>query len=86
MSDFSDLEFVETEAAPVLAAQMSGACAPDPAAIYTAYGADGIKFILAMPIASPPAKATPEGSACFVDTLWRAARSCASRTTDPMRS
>ena len=98
MSDYSDLEFVEVEVAPVLAAQMAGACATDPAAIgkafgtifeklgafvqaaaltpagppraiYTDYSPDGLKFVLALPVAGSPAGALPEGSECFVETL-----------------
>ena len=84
MSTFDALEFAEVEVAPVLAAQMPGESASDPAAIgnamhvafdklmafqqehslapagppraiYTSYGPEGIKFVVAIPIAAPPA-------------------------------
>jgi effector-binding domain-containing protein len=97
MSEFDALEFVEVEVPAVLAAQMPGQCAAEPAAIatavgqtfgklmafveqyalkpagpprtiYTAYGADGVQFTAAMPIAAPPARPVEAGSG-LVETL-----------------
>ncbi len=97
MSEFDDLEFAEVEVAPVLAAQMPGQSATDPAAIseamhvafdelmgflqchklapsgpprtiYTSYGAEEIKFVVVIPIASPPAEPVENGPGS-VDTL-----------------
>jgi effector-binding domain-containing protein len=42
--------------------------AAPPRSVYTAYSTEGMRFVVAMPIASPPAE-TIDGEVAFVDTL-----------------
>ena len=97
MPTFDALEFAEVEVPAVLAAQMPGDSASDPAAIgkamqgafeklgaflqhhklrpsgppraiYTSYGLQGIKFVVAMPVAAPPAAAI-KGGPGFIEAI-----------------
>lgn len=97
MSGFENLEFTEVDVAPVLAAQIPGQCAADPAsiapamgkafdalmglvgrhklvpagpprAIYKTYGAEGIDFVVALPVAGPPSEPVADGPGS-VETL-----------------